>query len=63
MARKGAVSRSIAHERDTAPLSPRRPKLRPATDRDAEGVAALVDAAYGHYIEVDPDADDAGLCR
>ena len=27
------------------------PKLRPATDRDAEGVAALVDAAYEHYIE------------
>jgi ribosomal protein S18 acetylase RimI-like enzyme len=26
-------------------------KLRPATDRDAEAVAELVDAAYEHYVE------------
>jgi ribosomal protein S18 acetylase RimI-like enzyme len=26
-------------------------KLRPATDRDAEAVTLLVDAAYEHYIE------------
>jgi hypothetical protein len=26
-------------------------KLRPATDRDAEAVAQLVDAAYEHYTE------------
>src|SRR4051794_36384520 len=32
-------------------MSPPQLKLRPATDRDAENVAALVDAAYEHYIE------------
>jgi ribosomal protein S18 acetylase RimI-like enzyme len=32
-------------------MSPRKLELRPATDRDAEDVAALVDAAYEHYIE------------
>jgi ribosomal protein S18 acetylase RimI-like enzyme len=26
-------------------------RLRPATESDAPGVAALVDAAYGHYVE------------
>jgi ribosomal protein S18 acetylase RimI-like enzyme len=48
---EGAVSRSIADERDTQPVSPPKLKLRPASDRDAENVAALVDAAYEHYIE------------
>jgi GNAT superfamily N-acetyltransferase len=33
------------------PMSPRKLKLRSAADRDAEDVAALVDAAYEHYIE------------
>ena len=32
-------------------MSPPQLKLRPATDRDAEDVALLVDAAYEHYIE------------
>jgi ribosomal protein S18 acetylase RimI-like enzyme len=32
-------------------MSPPNLKLRPATDRDAEAVAQLVDAAYEHYIE------------
>ncbi len=32
-------------------MGPRRLELRAATDRDAEDVAALVDAAYEHYIE------------
>jgi hypothetical protein len=32
-------------------MSRREVRLRSATDRDAEAVAVLVDAAYGHYIE------------
>ncbi len=45
------MSRSIADERDTPPVSSPKLKLRPASQRDAEDVAALVDAAYEHYIE------------
>jgi GNAT superfamily N-acetyltransferase len=36
---------------DTAPHQPGGYRLRPATGSDAGGVAALVDAAYGHYVE------------
>jgi ribosomal protein S18 acetylase RimI-like enzyme len=32
-------------------MNPHELRLRPATDRDAAQVAALVDAAYEHYIE------------
>ncbi len=32
-------------------MSPPQVSLRSATDRDAEAVAALVDAAYEHYVE------------
>jgi ribosomal protein S18 acetylase RimI-like enzyme len=35
----------------TAPPQPGGYRLRPATGSDAAGVAALVDAAYGHYVE------------
>jgi ribosomal protein S18 acetylase RimI-like enzyme len=31
-------------------MSPPEITLRPAADRDAEAVATLVDAAYGHYV-------------
>ena len=36
---------------DTAPQQPGGYLLRPATGSDAASVAALVDAAYGHYVE------------
>ena len=36
---------------DTAPHHSAGPRLRPATGSDAASVAALVDAAYGHYLE------------
>jgi ribosomal protein S18 acetylase RimI-like enzyme len=36
---------------DTAPHQPGDYRLRPATGSDAASVAALVDAAYGHYVE------------
>jgi GNAT superfamily N-acetyltransferase len=36
---------------DTAPDQPGGYRLRPATGSDAASVAALVDAAYGHYVE------------
>jgi ribosomal protein S18 acetylase RimI-like enzyme len=36
---------------DTAPHQPGGYRLRPATGSDAASVAALVDAAYGHYVE------------
>ena len=36
---------------DTRPQRPGADRLRPATGSDAAGVAALVDAAYGHYVE------------
>jgi GNAT superfamily N-acetyltransferase len=36
---------------DTAPHQPGGYRLRPATGSDAGSVAALVDAAYGHYVE------------
>ena len=36
---------------DTAPRQPGGYRLRPATGSDAASVAALVDAAYGHYVE------------
>ena len=36
---------------DTAPHQPAGHRLRPATGSDAASVAALVDAAYGHYLE------------
>jgi GNAT superfamily N-acetyltransferase len=36
---------------DTAPQQPGGDRLRPATGSDAASVAALVDAAYGHYVE------------
>jgi ribosomal protein S18 acetylase RimI-like enzyme len=36
---------------DTAPQQPSGYRLRPATGSDAASVAALVDAAYGHYVE------------
>jgi ribosomal protein S18 acetylase RimI-like enzyme len=35
----------------TAPHQPGGHRLRPATGSDAASVAALVDAAYGHYVE------------
>jgi N-acetylglutamate synthase-like GNAT family acetyltransferase len=34
-----------------APHQPGGYRLRPATESDAASVAALVDAAYGHYVE------------
>jgi ribosomal protein S18 acetylase RimI-like enzyme len=36
---------------DTRPHRPGGSRLRPATGSDAASVAALVDAAYGHYVE------------
>jgi GNAT superfamily N-acetyltransferase len=36
---------------DTAPQQPGGYRLRPATGSDAANVAALVDAAYGHYVQ------------
>jgi ribosomal protein S18 acetylase RimI-like enzyme len=36
---------------DTTPQQPAGHRLRPATGSDAASVAALVDAAYGHYVE------------
>jgi ribosomal protein S18 acetylase RimI-like enzyme len=36
---------------EPAPQQPSRYRLRPATGSDAASVAALVDAAYGHYLE------------
>jgi ribosomal protein S18 acetylase RimI-like enzyme len=36
---------------DTRPPQPGRWRLRPATGSDAAGVAALVDAAYRHYVD------------
>ena len=36
---------------DTAPQQPGGYRLRQATGSDAASVAALVDAAYGHYVE------------
>jgi ribosomal protein S18 acetylase RimI-like enzyme len=36
---------------DTRPQQPGGYRLRPATGSDAASVAALVDAAYGHYVE------------
>jgi ribosomal protein S18 acetylase RimI-like enzyme len=36
---------------DTRPRQPGGYRLRPATGSDAASVAALVDAAYGHYLE------------
>jgi GNAT superfamily N-acetyltransferase len=36
---------------DTAPHQPGGYRLRPATGSDAASVAALVDAAYEHYVE------------
>jgi ribosomal protein S18 acetylase RimI-like enzyme len=36
---------------DTRPQQPAGDRLRPATGSDAASVAALVDAAYGHYVE------------
>jgi ribosomal protein S18 acetylase RimI-like enzyme len=36
---------------DTAPQQPGGYRLRPATGSDATSVAALVDAAYGHYVQ------------
>jgi len=35
----------------TAPHQPGGHRLRPATESDVPSVAALVDAAYGHYVE------------
>jgi GNAT superfamily N-acetyltransferase len=36
---------------DTAPHQPGGYRLRPATGSDASSVTALVDAAYGHYVQ------------
>jgi ribosomal protein S18 acetylase RimI-like enzyme len=40
----------VPHVSGTAPNQPRT-SLRPATGSDVASVAALVDAAYGHYVD------------
>jgi ribosomal protein S18 acetylase RimI-like enzyme len=41
----------LPHVTGTAPRQPGGYSLRPATGSDVASVAALVDAAYGHYVQ------------
>jgi ribosomal protein S18 acetylase RimI-like enzyme len=50
----GAYAEALSREEESMTAVPDRPgtySLRPADASDASAVAALVDAAYGHYIE------------